>query len=104
MKTTPWILGVFVIGLGCNPGKQDGSDDGESGDGSSTQGGSDTGGPPTGDVPDGDSSGGSDESGSTVGNGVSGVDSCAVGLRERGDLRDPGMTRARAAKAPRSVP
>ena len=66
MKTTPWILGIFVIGLGCGGGQQDGPDDpGTGSEGSGTHGGSESGGPTTGEVPDGDSSG-SEGSGSTA--------------------------------------
>jgi hypothetical protein len=66
MKTTPWILGIFVIGLGCNGGKQNGPGEGEAGsEESGTQGGSETGAPETGGPPDGDSSSGSEGSGSS---------------------------------------
>lgn len=65
MKTTPWILGVFVIGLGCGGAKQDGPDDGGSGGESGTQGGSETGTPTTEPAPDDESSGGEEGSGSS---------------------------------------
>lgn len=64
--TSSWVLGFFVIGLGCGAGKQDTLDEQDtSSEGSGTEGGSDTGTPPTGEGSVGDSSSGSEGSGSS---------------------------------------